>query len=61
MRKCTWTNPFLAGGLRAFSVQVKEVDIRTSLLVSGTSNSMKIKRALFPQAEKRERAVATGK
>jgi hypothetical protein len=30
----------LAGGLRAFSVQVKEVDIRTSLPVSGTSNSM---------------------
>lgn len=30
----------LAGGLRAFSVQVKEVDIRTQP-VSGTSNSMR--------------------
>lgn len=32
----------LAGGQRAFSVQVKEVDIRTSLPVSGTSNSMRL-------------------
>lgn len=38
------TNPFLlllAGGQRAFSVLVKEVDIRTSLPVSGTLNSMR--------------------
>lgn len=36
------TNPFLLlGGQRAFSVLVKEVDIRTSLPVSGTLNSMR--------------------
>lgn len=38
------TNPFLlllAGGQRAFSVLVKEVDIRTSLPVSGTFHSMR--------------------